>query len=51
MRIFVTTLLVCISLAGKTFACKILQLSVYINIQDSSALYIDFVSDSAFGGI
>ena len=53
--IFVTALLVCkfllFSLPGKEFVCKILQFSVYINVQDSSVIYIDFVSDSAFVGI
>ena len=33
------------------FVCKILQFSVYINVQDSSVFYIDFVSDGAFEGI
>ena len=43
MGIFVTTLIVCISLPEKTISCKILQFVVYINVQDSSVFYIDFV--------
>ena len=43
MGIFVTALNVCISLPEKKIACKILQLLVYINIQDSSVFYIDLV--------
>ena len=50
MGIFVTALLVCkfllIFLPGKEFLCKILQFSVYVNVQDLSVFYIDFVSDS-----
>ena len=53
--ILVTVLLVCkflpTSLPGKGFICKILQFSVYMNVQDLSVFYIDFVSDSAFEGI
>ena len=45
MGIFVTALL------GKEFVCKILQFSVYINVQDSPVSYIHFVSDNAFEGI
>ena len=40
MGIFVTALIVCISLPEKYY---ILQFLVYINIQDSSVFYIDFV--------
>ena len=36
------------SLPGKGFVGKILQFSVYMNVQDSSVFYIDFVSSSAF---
>ena len=52
MGIFVTALLVfkflLISLPGKEFVCKILQFSVYINVQDSFVFYIDFVSSVYF---
>ena len=51
MGIFVTVLNVCISLPEKKIACTILQFLVYINVQDQSVFYIDFVSDSAFKGI
>ena len=48
--IFVTAPFVCkfllISLPGKEFVCKLLQFSVYMNVQDSSVFYIDLVSDS-----
>ena len=33
---------------GNNFVCKMLQFSVYINVQDSSVSYIHFVSDGAF---
>ena len=42
MGIFVTALIVCISLPEKTFASKILQFLIYIDVQDWSVLYIDF---------
>ena len=46
MGIFVTALT-----REKKIACTALQFLVYINVQDSSVFYIDFVLDSAFKGI
>ena len=45
MGIFVTVtvLNVCISLPEKKIACKILQFLVYINVQEQSVFYVDFV--------
>ena len=43
MGILVTALNLCISLPEKKFACKILHFLVYINVQDSTVFYIDFV--------
>ena len=40
MGIFVTALLLCISLPGKKFACKIPQFSVHMNAQDSFVYHI-----------